>query len=644
MLRLKLFGQFEILGAGAPIALSSHKLSAMLAYLAMAEKPVPRDEIATLLWGNHFDEQARQNVRQALVRLRKVIGTEALLSSEETLLLNPQMIAGDAREVEQLIRSGTTEGLESASRSLGSEFLAGIDVKEPVFEEWLLGERLRFQELLTDSLVHLASSKIGSGRADEGLRHAEACIARDYFREDAHRLAMQALAALGRRSEAVRRYLELAQRLKSELGTLPEADTVKLVDQLRGSGSLGAAGLSPSKKPSVAVMPFANLSNDPEQEYFADGVVEEIITALSRLHWLFVIARNSSFTYKHRAVDVRQVGRELGVRYILEGSLRKFGERVRIAGQLIDAESGATIWADRFEGELQDLFDLQDQITSHTVAAIAPRLEQAEMARSKHKPTDSLDAYDCYLRGLAGLNAWSRQGSEDALHYFKRAIALDPRFAAAYGLAARAISQRKAMNWMEDQAGEETEALYLCERAAEFGREDAVALGTAGFTLAFVAGRFADADALTERALKLNPNYAWGWFFSGFVKAVSGEPELAIERCSRALKLSPQDPLSYSMEVSIATAHFMAGRYAEALAQAEKASRMQPHRFSTLSLIAACSAHLGQQEKGRSAAVRLHELEPNLRLSNLHLRCHPMKRHEDFVRLKEGLRIAGLPE
>jgi tetratricopeptide (TPR) repeat protein len=197
---------------------------------------------------------------------------------------------------------------------------------------------------------------------------------------------------------------------------------------------------------------------------------------------------------------------------------------------------------------------------------------------------------------------------------------------------------------MDDQAAEESEAIILAEQAAKFGRDDAVALGTAGFTLAYIAGRFTDADALTERALQFNPNYAWGWFFSGFVKAVSGEADIAIERLSRALKLSPQDPVSYSMEISIATAHFMAGRYSEALAQAEKASRMQPHRFSTLTLIAVCSAYLGQHAKARSAAERLHELEPNLRLSNLHNRCYPMKREEDFGRLREGLRLAGLPE
>ena len=325
------------------------------------------------------------------------------------------------------------------------------------------------------------------------------------------------------------------------------------------------------------------------------------------------------------------------------GSVRKAGGRVRIAGQLIDAETGATLWADRFEGEIKDLFDLQDQVTGHTVAAIAPRLEEAEIARSKHKPTGSLDAYDCYLRGLAALYQWTRPGSDEALHYFKRAIALDADFASAYGLAARCYTQRKASNWMTDQAAEEADAVRMAERAVELGRDDAVALGTAGFALAYIASRFSDGDALTERALRLNPNFAWGWFFSGFIKAVSGEPDAAIERSTRALQLSPQDPLSYSMELSIATAHFIAGRYAEALQQTETVSRMQPDRFTTLALMAACSAHLGLPDKAGAVMQRLRVLEPDLRLGNLRQRF-PIKREADFARWSEGLRMAGLPE
>ena len=204
------------------------------------------------------------------------------------------------------------------------------------------------------------------------------------------------------------------------------------------------------------------MSGDPEQEYFADGMVEEIITALSRLRWLFVIARNSSFTYKGRAVDVKQVGRELGVRYVLEGSVRKAGNQVRITGQLIDAATGAHLWADRFDGALEDIFDLQDQVTASVVGAIAPKLEQAEIERAKRKPTESLDAYDYYLRGMAAVHHWTREGNDEALRTFYRAIELDPNFASAYGMAARCYSQRKVSGWFVDRAEGDRRGRMVC--------------------------------------------------------------------------------------------------------------------------------------------------------------------------------------
>jgi tetratricopeptide (TPR) repeat protein len=286
---------------------------------------------------------------------------------------------------------------------------------------------------------------------------------------------------------------------------------------------------------------------------------------------------------------------------------------------------------------------LQDRIARHTMAAISPRLEEAEIARSRHKPTGSLDAYDCFLRGRAGLHLWTRQGTDDALQYFRRAFELDPEFAAACGLAARTYTLRKAMNWMVDEAAEAAEAVHLSERAAELGREDAVALGTAGFALTYIANRFDDGDLLTERAIQLNPNFAWGWFFSAFIKAVSGEPDMAIERSSRALQLSPHDPHLYSFELSFATAHFIAGRYTETLAHAEKVSRMQPERFSSLAFRAASLAQLGRLEEARIYGRMLLILEPAISLANL-ARRFPIKRDEDFRRWRDGLRLAGVPE
>lgn len=645
MWHLKLLGQFELQGPEGRVALPGNKLAGLLAYLALAGKAVPRDQLATLLWGSHFEEQARQNLRQSLVRLRKVLDHAAFISEEQTVELSATDIDCDVRRFEHLLRQGQTEDLRAAVQLLGGELLAGIAVHEPGFEEWLAQERRRIGKFACDALVRLATIELDGGRPGEALGHAEAAIASDYFREDAHRVAILAMGASGQRAEAVRHYQTLAARLREELGTTPEPATEQAMEKVRKDPRPQAAAPAAAAvgRPSIAVLPFANLSNDPEQEYFADGIVEEIITALSCLRWLFVIARNSSFTYKGRAVDVRQVGRELGVRYVLEGSVRKAGDRVRIMGQLVDASDGATLWAGRSEGELRDLFDLQDRVTLHTIAAIAPRLEEAEIARSRRKPTESLDAYDFYLRGLASLYLWTKAGNEEALQYFKRAIQLDPGFAAAYGLAARCYTQRKASGWMADRETEEAEAVRLAVKAAELGNGDAVALGSAGFALGYIAERHEDGDALTERALRLNPNYAWGWFFSAWFKLTGGELDAAIERANRALQLSPNDPHALSMQLVIAEAHFFAGHYTEAVAAAETASRLQPDRFTKLALVAASYAQLGETDKARRLIKRLLELEPWTNLRNLRHRF-PIKRDEHFIRWSESLRAAGLPE
>ena len=286
-----------------------------------------------------------------------------------------------------------------------------------------------------------------------------------------------------------------------------------------------APALALPDKPSIAVLPFQNLSGDPEQEYFADGVVEDIITALSRIRWLFVIARNSSFTYKGRAVDVKQVGRELGVRYVLEGSVRKAANRVRITGQLIDATTGAHLWAERFEGTLDDIFELQDQVAASVVGAIAPQLERAEIERAKRKPTESLDAYDYYLRGMANLHRGTREAIDEALPLFYKAIELDPDFASAYGMAAWCHFWRKVNGWMTDRAQETAEGARLARRAVELGRDDAVALTRGGHALAHLAGDLDGGIALLDRALVLNPNLAAAWFLGGFLRIWRGEPD-----------------------------------------------------------------------------------------------------------------------
>ncbi|HKX06712.1 MAG TPA: adenylate/guanylate cyclase domain-containing protein [Stellaceae bacterium] len=398
-------------------------------------------------------------------------------------------------------------------------------------------------------------------------------------------------------------------------------------------------------KPSIAVLPFHNMSGDPEQEYFADGVVEEIITALSRFRSLFVIARNSSFTYKGRAVDVKQIGRELGARYVLEGSVRKAANRVRIIGQLIDTLTGVHLWADRFEGALEDVFDLQDKVTASVVGAIAPKLEQAEIERAKRKPTQSLDAYDYYLRAMAShYQITSREANAEALRLFNRAIELDPEFASAYAMAAYCYVMRKVNGWMIDPANETAEAGRLTQRAVELGKDDAVALATGGWAQAYVVRDLDTGVALIDRALALNPNLAAAWLWGGHVKIWLGEPDAAIERLARAMRLSPLGPYVPRMQNATAHAHFYDGRYDEASSWAAMALQDAPDLQPALRTSAASNALAGRLELAQKAVARLRQLNPALRVSNLRDVMAPFRRPEDFARYEEGLRQAGLPE
>jgi len=397
-------------------------------------------------------------------------------------------------------------------------------------------------------------------------------------------------------------------------------------------------------RPSIAVLPFQNMSGDPEQDYFADGMVEDIITGLSRFRWLFVIARNSSFTYKGRAVDVRQVGRELGVRYLLEGSVRKSANRIRIAGQLIDASSGTHLWADRFDGAVEDIFDLQDRVTASVVGAIAPKLEQAEIERARRKPTESLDAYDLFLRGQANIYKWTREGNEEALRLYYKAIELDADFSAAYAAAADCFSGRKGYGWVIDQEQEVAEARRLARRAVQLGKDDAAVLCDAGYALAYVARDLDDGAAFVDRALLINPNLAWGWSASGWVKVWLGEPDRAVERFAHAMRLSPVDPVLFGMQQGTAHAHFFAGRYDEALTWAKMALREQPVSHPALRVAAASCALAGRDEEAKRLMARLLEIDPALRVSNFHNLVGPYRQPEHLAKYADALQKAGLPE
>jgi TolB-like protein/class 3 adenylate cyclase len=409
-----------------------------------------------------------------------------------------------------------------------------------------------------------------------------------------------------------------------------------------GEGRVGAAALLPlPDKPSVAVLPFQNMSGDPEQEYFADGMVEEIITALSRIRWLFVIARNSSFTYKGRAVDVKQVSRELGVRYVLEGSVRKGGSRMRITAQLIDATSGAHLWADRFDGLLEDVFELQDKVAISVAGVIEPTLRQSEIERARRKRPDSLDAYDLYLRALPYAFAAMPEDANKALALLGKVIELEPDFAAAHAIIAFCHEQRYLRGGMQEET--RLAALRHARQAIAAGGDDAAALATAGFVIAVAGHDFETALTAFDRSFALSSSSALALGFSSIVRAWKGDDAIAVEHGERALRLSPFDPWLYMPYTGLAYAHFAAGRLEETVAAASLATQSNP-RFSVPQILhAAALGSLDRSEDAKTAVQRLLELQPGITVAAAILSARYVD-PKNVAALANALRRAGVPE
>jgi adenylate cyclase len=396
-------------------------------------------------------------------------------------------------------------------------------------------------------------------------------------------------------------------------------------------------------KPSLAVLPFLNMTGDPEQEYFVDGMVEEIMTAISRLPWLFVIARNSSFAYKGKAVDVKQVARELGVRYVLEGSVRKAGNRVRITGQLIDTATGAHLLADRFDGALDDIFDLQDEVASSVVGAIEPKLRSAETERAIRKPTQSLDAHDLYLRALAKLHQFTNDGFGEAVILVKQALAINPTYAPAAAMLGWCRVNQSAQGLALHPA-EVAESTQLARRAIEAGTDDPDTLWMSGWTIAVLAGEHSAAASAIERSLALNPNSAHAWMARGFVSCYRNLPGPAIEAFNRAMRLSPLDPFGSGFAGGIALAYMIGGRYEEAIESADRCLHERASHAMALRIRVASCAHLGRLPEAQQWLARLLKVAPGLTISWVKAYATTFLPPETVAVYLEDLRKAGLPE
>jgi TolB-like protein len=396
-------------------------------------------------------------------------------------------------------------------------------------------------------------------------------------------------------------------------------------------------------KPSIAVLPFQNMSGDPEQEYFADGMVEEITTAIARCPWLFVIARNSSFRYKGKPIDVNQTARELGVRYVLEGSVRKAGNRVRIAGQLIDSTTGAHVWVDRFEGTLDDIFELQDRVASGVVGAIEPRLRRAEAERAVRKPTASLDAYDLYWRAQAQAYKRTCESLAESIRLASLALELDPAYGPAMSRIALSRGMQRQRNWIPPSGLEAEEGIAMARQAIAAAGDDPWVLDFAGLALAQLAGDNDAALSALDRAIVLNPNFALAFGHRAVVLSYLNRPDEAIRSAHQAIRLSPLDPAIFSFYQALARAELAAGRYEAGLSWAEAALR-ENGGMPALRLKLSLCGYLGRHEEARACLSRVGEFHCEPTIAGI-MRALPKGVVPELAaRVAEGLRKAGLPE
>ncbi len=663
-LRIALLGGLEIAGGEITARASlTRKTRALVAYLALqGARGQSREKLAELLWGNSAEEQARANLRQALSTLRKALnGDEVayLVADGDQISLAGRDIDLDVAKFEWLVAEATPDALKRAVALYKGDLLDGFSLKEESFEAWARAERERLRHLASDALTKLIAHCDEVGDTERCVETAARLLTLDPLREAAHRILMRAYAAQGRQASALKQFEACRDILKRELGVEPEPETVALYRDIRQQRAVAPEGETDTARkreaespplpdgPSVAVLPFENKSGDPDQSYFSDGLTENIITGLTRFREVFVIGVKSTLVVREQAPDLREMGRALGVAHIVEGSVRKAGDSVRVTAQLVDAATGQRLWAENYDRTLDDIFAVQDEITDVIVATLAGQIEQLELRRAAKKPTENPVAYDCLLRGRQCLSHYTKDGELEARRHFERALELDPNYAAAYaGLSISFIHEYEA-SWSEAPEDALERAYTLAQKAVALDDADSPARYAIA-SACFYRGQHELAKVHIEKALELNPNdyhniCAKGWFL-----AFSDRPSEGVDCSIEAMRLNPLVPDNCLFTIGMA--EYVAGRYEEALAAFGKTKGWGLLRPAW---IAACYAQLGRDAQARAAGAEVRELAPSdrsvpdeddiERWRAYWLRLMKFEDPNDRARFLQGLRKAGLP-
>jgi len=660
-MRLRLFGGLELISAaGVPVRDVARQTRLILACLALAgARGFTRAELCALFWPDRPSAQARNSLRQGLAAIRSALTDDAddgdamLLQSDlEGVRLSANPTAVDVHAFRHGLQRDDREDRITAANLYRGELLAGVEASEDI-EQFLSSHRRG----LDDQAQALAERLSKADAADvEALDAAEA-LAERLLRsapasEEAHRALMRVYLRRGRTNAALRQFASCKEALRRELQVEPDVETARLCNSIRSSagdrqenapleaGAMEAAGTYPS----IAIMPFDNLG-DASDEYFADGVVEEITSALSRIRDFFVIARQSAFTFKGRFVDVVQVGRELGVSYLVEGTVRRGGDRLRISVQLVDAITRTQLWSDRYEGATTEIFAFQDQIAAQVAGALKPAIRQAEIEAARRRPPTSLRAYDLVMRAFPKLWGQNAAGINEAMPILEEALQIDPKYGRAHALLAWCYGLRVTYLWTtEPEREREVEAARRAVDATTgLIDDDPTALTAAGAATGF-CGDQEGASALIERALALDPNSAWAWARWGWNGIYRGQPALALERFDKAMKLSPLDPFVFNTRMGMASALARLGRLEEAVAIGKDITRKHPEVTWAHRQLASWAAMAGDLETARSAARKLLAANPAFTIRR-YLAIPAFQEMPEYLdRLAQGLRDAGLPE
>jgi TolB-like protein/Tfp pilus assembly protein PilF len=640
--RLSLLGPFRLIGPKGAIDLGSKKLCALVAFLA-CNGPATREKLMSLLWGSHQEAQARQNLRKALSRMRQVMGEEALVADDINAALRPEMIECDVPAFERLAGENSRDSLRKAVDLYRETFLADVSISEEDWAEWLRAQRGRIEGLLVGALVRLAGIELQQHNPEQALEIASKAVSIDNLREDAHRLAIRALAATGRKAEALRRYDQLAALLKAELSTEPDARTRALIEEIRKPAAIvvdqPAADARTSDLPSIAVLPFRSIGGDRDADYFGDGMVEDIVVSLGSLHELFVISRGSTLAFRGKDPDPREIGRALGVRYVVGGSVQRSGKRVRVFVELCEAETGTAIWTDRTEAPLDDLFDIQDSYTASFASRIAPHIRAAELRRALRKRPETMTAYDYVLRGLEHVHRDSTFDQAGAC--FQKAIEREPTFALPYAWSGWWRSILIRQGWSKEPVKDWMLAAQMSAKAIDLDSNNALALASYGHLKSVLERDYDGGELFLESAVQACPSGPVAWVLGSFTQSYQGRGDEAIRRANQALKLSPLDRGRFYCHLAMGLGHYVAGRYDDAVKWGKLSAMENPGFTSTLRYLAAAHTAAGEKEEAKKLAGEVLKREPNFRLSNYVIPFRDKALNEQH---RARLREAGLPE